>query len=120
MSTTRARQETQPRMPARNVSARLRRSAAVLAALVAGLLASAVTIPAAFAQTAMIPAPFGDGGDGSPAAPVPTVTRVLVVGGMPGWQISLIAIAAALFAAASAVLVYRALAARHQPVTAAA
>ncbi|HEX4093226.1 MAG TPA: hypothetical protein VHZ33_31285 [Trebonia sp.] len=49
-----------------------------------------------------------------------TVTRVVMVGGMPGWEISLIAIAAAVFAAASAVLVYRALAARRQPVTAAA
>jgi hypothetical protein len=85
----------------------------VLAALVAGLLASAAAIPAAFAQTAMIPVPPGGGGDGSPAAAVPTITRVLVVGGMPGWQIALIAIGAALFAAASAVLAYRALAVRH-------
>jgi hypothetical protein len=37
---------------------------------------------------------------------------------MPGWQIALIAIGAAVCAAASAVLVYRALAARSQAVTA--
>jgi hypothetical protein len=34
--------------------------------------------------------------------------RTLVVGGMPGWQIALIAIAAALLAATAAVLAYRA------------
>jgi hypothetical protein len=37
-------------MPARNASARLRRPVAVLAALVAGLLTSAASIPAAFAM----------------------------------------------------------------------
>jgi hypothetical protein len=36
------------------------------------------------------------------------VVRTLVVGGMPGWQIALIAIAASLLAATAAVLVYRA------------
>jgi hypothetical protein len=35
------------------------------------------------------------------------------VGGMPGWQITLIAAAAALAAATLAVIVYRARAARH-------
>jgi hypothetical protein len=48
------------------------------------------------------------------------VTRTVVVGGMPGWQIALIAIGAALVAAAAAVLAYRALATRRQAVTAAA
>jgi hypothetical protein len=43
-----------------------------------------------------------------------------VVGGMPGWQIALIAIGSALFAAAAAVLIYRILAARRQVVPAAA
>jgi hypothetical protein len=51
---------------------------------------------------------------------VQTFTRVVVVGGMPGWQIALIAIGAALFTAASAVLAYRALTTRRQAVTAAA
>ena len=37
-----------------------------------------------------------------------------MVGGMPGWQIALIAIGSALFAAAAAVLTYRILAARRQ------
>ena len=118
MFTTRARQGTHPQMPARNASTRLRRSVAILTVLVAGLLASVATIPAAFAQTAMVPFPTGDGD--ARAAAVPAITRVVVVGGMPGWQIALIAFGAALFAAASAVLVYRALAARRQAVTATA
>ncbi len=49
----------------------------------------------------------------SPAAPV-----VTVVGGMPGWQIALIAIGAALVAALVAVLAYRAWTARRQPLAA--
>jgi hypothetical protein len=43
-----------------------------------------------------------------------------VIGGMPGWQIALIAAGAALFAATAAVLVYRAWATRRNPVTATA
>ena len=99
---------------------RIRRAAVTVAGLACTWLGLAVAAPAAFAQTAMIPVPVGDGGDDAPAASVPAVTRVLVVGGMPGWQIALIAIGAALFAAASAVLAYRALAARRQAVTATA
>ena len=68
----------------------------------------------------MIPVSAGDGGGNAPAPAVPTVTRVVVVGGMPGWQLALIVIGAAVFAAVSAVLVYRALAARRQVVTATA
>jgi hypothetical protein len=48
----------------------------------------------------------------SPAAPV-----ITVVGGMPGWQIALIAIGAALVAAVVAVLAFRAWTARRQPLT---
>jgi LPS O-antigen subunit length determinant protein (WzzB/FepE family) len=46
--------------------------------------------------------------------------HTVVVGGMPGWQIALIAIGAALFAAAVAVLADRTWAARHKPATVAA
>src|SRR5215813_10966560 len=42
---------------------------------------------------------------GSPATPVVPAVRTVVVGGMPGWQIALIAIAAALIAALAAALV---------------
>ena len=44
----------------------------------------------------------------------------MVVGGMPGWQIALIAIGAALLAATAAVLADRAWATRRRTVTAAA
>ena len=46
--------------------------------------------------------------------------HAVMVGGMPGWQIALIAIGAALFAATAALLAYRAWTARRHPVTAAA
>ena len=46
-------------------------------------------------------------------APVPATTvRVITTGGMAGWQITSIALGAALFAAAAGVLLYRALTAR--------
>ena len=88
---------------------------AVLAGLAWAWLGLAATSPAAFAQAAMFPVPTGDGSD-APAA-VPAITRVVVAGGTPGWQIALIAIGAAVSAAASAVLVYRVIAARRQAVT---
>jgi hypothetical protein len=96
-------------VPTRNASARLRRPLAVLAALVVGLLASAATVPAAFAT---IPDPggaVGYAGVGPASAPA---VRVVVTGGMAGWQITSIAIGSALFAATAAVLLYRALAVR--------
>jgi hypothetical protein len=98
---------------------RIRRLTTVLAGMACAWLGLAAASPAAFAQTAVFPVPGGGAGD-VPAAAVPAITRVVVAGGMPGWQIALIAIGAAVFAAASAVLVYRALAARRQAVTATA
>jgi hypothetical protein len=44
MFTTQTRQGTRPRMTARNTGARIRRFAAVLAAVISGLLASAATV----------------------------------------------------------------------------
>jgi hypothetical protein len=64
------------------------RLAGVVAALVSALLAATAAGPAAFANH--IP-PSGGGGTPSPA---PTV----IIGGMPGWQIALIAAAAAVAA----------------------
>jgi len=85
----------------------VRRLAGVLAALATTLLAAAAASPAAFA----LPAPPMGGGDGTPPPPVQTV----VAGGMPGWQIALIAIGAAIAAAAVAVFLDRARATRrHQ------
>jgi len=92
---------------------RLRRFAAVVAGLAAALVAFATP---AFAMTHPAPAP------GLPASvPVPPVqVHTVMVGGMPGWQIALIAIVAALLAATVAVLIDRARAAHRKPVTAAA
>jgi len=85
----------------------VRRLAGTLAALTATLLATATAAPAAFA----LPQPPMGGGDATPPPPAQTV----VVGGMPGWQIALIAIGAALVAAAVAVFLDRARATRrHQ------
>jgi hypothetical protein len=98
-----------PSRPARNASVRLRRPLAVLAALVVGLLASAAAVPAAFA---MIPDPGGAAGYAGLAPAAAPAVRVVVTGGMAGWQITSIAIGSALFAATAAVLLYRALAVR--------
>ena len=83
---------------------RIRRATAVLTGLALAVLGLAAAAPAAFAR--VVP-PGGSGGVTAPAA-VPAVTRVVVVGGMPGWQIALIAAGSALIAAALAVLVDRA------------
>jgi hypothetical protein len=92
----------------------IRRIACVLAGLAAGLLACS-TAPA-FAV--VVPASGGGGPAVAPPhlAPVHTV----LASGMPGWQIALIAIGAALLAAAAAVLLDRAWTARRNPVSAAA
>ena len=58
------------------------------------------------------------GGIYDPVQTSPTATVVTFVGGMPGWQIALIAIGAALVAAVVAVLAYRAWTARRQPLAA--
>jgi hypothetical protein len=96
---------------------RIRRIAAVVAGLAAGLVAFATP---AFAM--QVPA-SGGGYAPAPSVPAPeirTVTHTLVLGGMPGWQIALIAAAAALLAAAVAVLADRTWTARRKPATAAA
>jgi hypothetical protein len=89
----------------------IRRIAAVLAVLAAALVGFATT-PA----FAMIP-----GGGGSVVVP-PHLAPVHTVaaGGMPGWQITLIVVGAALLAATCAVLLDRARANRRNPVAAAA
>jgi biopolymer transport protein ExbB/TolQ len=52
------------------------------------------------------------GRSGTPPTPV---VHTVVVGGMPGWQIALIAVAIAIVAAAVALILYRARATRrHQ------
>jgi hypothetical protein len=91
----------------------IRRIASVLAGLAglaAALLASGAT-PAFAKATPGPPQPYP--GANLPPAQIHTVTRT-VVGGMPGWQIALIAAAAALLAATVAVLVDRARSAHRQ------
>jgi hypothetical protein len=109
-----------------------------LAAAVAGLACAwlGIAAPAAFAA-AGVPPPSGappgiavlhdpPGWNKHPPLPPGHVTgpvyqvHTVVVGGMPGWQIALIAAAAALVAATVAVLADRARNARRKPATAAA
>ncbi|MGH3298423.1 MAG: hypothetical protein ACRDP7_42200 [Trebonia sp.] len=95
---------------------RIRRLAVVVAGLALAAWLGLAAAPTAFAR--VIPPP-GEGG-AAPVLGAPTVTRtVVVVGGMPGWQIALIAAAAALVAAALAVLADRARAAHRKTAAAA-
>jgi hypothetical protein len=90
---------------------RLRRVAAVLAGLGLTMVALA---GAASASTASLPRP---GNEAGPPQTSPIIHTV-VVGGMPGWQIALIAIGAALAAATTtAVLLDRLRSTRRLPVT---
>jgi hypothetical protein len=91
----------------------IRRFAAVLAVLAAAVL---VATPA-FARLEPDP---GAGYVAPASVPAQVQVRTIVAGGMPGWQIALIAVGAALLAAALAVLADRALAARRRTATAAA
>jgi hypothetical protein len=104
----------------------IRRMACTMAGLAGALLALTVTASAAFAYD--LP-PSGGGGNTTPAAR-PTLppgwnkhpplsalhagAHTAVVGGMPGWQITLIAIASAVLAAVLAVAVDRILTARRR------
>jgi hypothetical protein len=85
---------------------RLHRAGLVLAGIAVALLNVAVTLPASASSVHILPPPDGPGS--LPADPVDPVVRTIVVGGTPGWQIALIAIAASLLAATAAVLAYRA------------
>jgi len=94
-----------------------RRIAAILTGLVAVLVGSAATpalatLPPGSPKHTPIP----------PDRPAGAVSQVhsVVLGGTPGWQIALIALAAALVAATAAVAVDRARAARRTSTTVAA
>jgi hypothetical protein len=84
---------------------RIHRCLGVVAALGGALLTLAVAAPAALAT---IPDPGG-----GPASGTQPPSFTVVTGGMPGWQITLIAAGAALVAAVAAVLLDRAWAARR-------
>jgi hypothetical protein len=97
---------------------RIRRIAVTLTGLALAWLSLAFAAPSAFAS--YVPAGGGEAGPSShriattTPSPVVHVTRMIVAGGMPGWQIALIAAGAALLAAAVAVLADRAWAARRR------
>src|SRR5262245_17366110 len=85
----------------------IRRLAVLLAGLGGAVLASIVPASAAFAMLPPVP-----GMDKHPPA-APAHVQVVQAGGMPGWQITLIAVGAAIVAAAIAVLLDRAWATRR-------
>jgi len=111
------------------------RLTAALAGLACTWLALAVAAPAAFAGRHPVPGgpagavtlpPVPPGLLKHPPLPPGHVTgpvypvRTVVIGGMPGWQIALIAAGAALLAATVAVLAYRAWTAHRRPAAATA
>ena len=103
----------------------IRRIRRLGAALAGALLTFAVAAPAALARSVpppTWPAPPAPGSIPQPVlqAPVPVRVHTVIVGGMPGWQIALIAVGAALLAATAAVLLERAWAARRKTITAGA
>jgi hypothetical protein len=104
MSAHLPRREPHPRAAAVHAAARMRRLAAALAAVTCTLLASAAIMPAAWAAVNYIP---NDSPGQAPAS------GVVPAGGMPGWQITLITLGAALVAATAAVLLDRARTARR-------
>jgi hypothetical protein len=90
---------------------RIRSAIRLLAALASALLVFGAAAPAL--ATSLRPPP---GSQQPPPAPPLTRIHPVVTGGMPGWQITLIAVAAALAAATLAVLLDRARAARREAV----
>lgn len=88
-----------------NITRHTRRLAAIVAIAAAALLALAIAAPA-MAATASVPH------YGQPVAP-PAQVHIVAAGGMPGWQISLIAVAAAILAAIVAVAADRVITARR-------
>jgi len=98
----------------------VRRLAAALAGLAGALLAFAGAAPAALASPPP-PRPPGwpplpPGWNKHPPLPPRHISQVhtIVIGGMPGWQIALIAVGAALLAATAAVLLDRVWGARRR------
>jgi hypothetical protein len=91
----------------------IRRLAAALTGLAGALLAFAAVAPPALARS--FP-PRPPGWDKHPPLPPGHIIQVhtVVIGGMPGWQIALLAAGAALLAATVAVFLDRAWAARRK------
>jgi hypothetical protein len=100
----------------------IRRLACMLTGLAAALAAAVAGAPAAFAQPSPPPGPPGEIIRFGPLLvphTVPAHTHAAISGGLAGWQITLIAVGAAILAAIVAVLLHRARAARsHRTATA--
>jgi hypothetical protein len=92
---------------------RIRRIIAALAGLAATVTVFAATGPAASAMHVPVPGQLGTD-PANHAAVIPARIQTVVTGGMPGWQIALIAAAAALLGAVLAVLLDRAFTARRR------
>lgn len=105
----------------------IRRLAVVVAGLAGTLLASCGAVPPAFAGVAV---PLGGDPHGRPGLtgppglnknpPLPAHAHALATGGLPGWQMALIASGTALLVIAVAVIVYRTRAARRRVTVSAA
>jgi hypothetical protein len=93
---------------------RIRRIVGVLTGLAAAVVAAVAVAPAAFAAQ-VPPGPLSRYEQVVPATKHPPVPAHAVSIGMPGWQIALIAVGAAIVAAALAVLFDRLWAARRHP-----
>jgi hypothetical protein len=104
-----SRPATRPYAAPSRRGTRLRRIAAALAAAAVGLLASAASIPAAFARD-IPPGPYGH----APYTPVRSATvHAATTSGIAGWQIALIGVSVPLAATAVTVILRRARAARR-------
>jgi hypothetical protein len=90
------------------------------AVVLAGLAAAVLLATPAFARVVPPPGEAYNGHVLPASVPAQIQYRTIVAGGMPGWQIALIAVGAALLAAALAVLADRALAAHRRTVATAA
>jgi hypothetical protein len=88
---------------------RIHHLAAILAVSACALLGLAVASPA-MAMTISLPQP----GPSVPQPQVPAQVHTVIAGGMPGWQITLIAAGAAVLTALLAVVADRAYTARRQ------
>jgi hypothetical protein len=106
----------------------IRRITAALAGLAGALLVLTAAAPAALARAVPTPSPIREKHPPLPPGyafgpanhnPAPAPIHSVIIGGMPGWQIALIAAGAALIAATVAVLLDRARTAHRKTLTAA-
>ena len=111
-----------------NPNPTLRRAAGTLAGIATAVLASPAAALAAASPRPARPAPAGSRPANWPPLPpgwnkhppLPAHAHAIASGGMPGWQVTLIAAAATLLVAAIAMTIYRVQAARQRATATAA